>query len=619
MGIDPAAGTNRTTATISGARSLKTTDVQGAAASRPHRRPAAWGSWQHTIIRRIMNNQSLQRETASPEVDTMNEGLKSSLIVVLVLAGLCIAGVAVMFFGNLCPPQGPWPMPPWCKGSVAMPNISMPGIPAVFSPFYDTFGCLPKDCNSILEGEGRNFCTEVQAGTHVWHNCSNLYQNKGCVELCLSEKKPIDPATQEKIINDAVVIPSDISNITYPGFYNNPHPTTSIVVNPFCAISQDSIAYPIDFLGNYTFPEIANAPLPAEIKRSVGIMDVWLSQPNRSDNCLYSVPFAPMHEAIEKTLARAKSLGADQVSLTNYIAIANITGAEIDPPGKAAVSEDDMRFVANAADKMGLGVVLYLNLATTPEIDIPGWQVPNKDWLVTLIHNWEPFVLSQAKIAEETGIDAMMINQGDFSPWVGGFEETYQTEMLGLLQKVRQVYSGKVLISMTPLSGTDYARSSDLLSAVDGYLLTPRANVLQDATNKEVSVSNLKTLYLNSLSDLGGGLGRYKKPIYFRLALYSEKEALEKGWNEPMFCVSRGDDPCYQRKLQADFSVQAVAYEAMLEAVKEFHTTHSSVAAVDTYGYWFSDVILPDESFPQLGGTIRNKPAESIVLAWFKR
>jgi hypothetical protein len=309
-----------------------------------------------------MNDQRLQRETARPEVDTMNKGLKSSLIVVLVLAGLCIAGVAVMFFGNLCPPQGPWPMPPWCKGSVAMPNISMPGIPAVFSPFYDTFGCLPKACNSIPEGEGRNFCTDVQAGTHTWHNCSDLYQNKGCVELCLSQKKPIDPATEEKIINDAIVIPSDISTINYPDFYNNPHTTTSTVVNPFCAISQDSIAYPIDFLGNYAFPEIANAPLPAEIKRSVGIKDVWLSQPNRSDNCLYSVPFAPMHEAIEKTLARAKSLGADQVSFTNYVHSGNIAEAEIDPPGKAAVSEDDMRFVANAADKMGLGVVLYLNL-----------------------------------------------------------------------------------------------------------------------------------------------------------------------------------------------------------------------------------------------------------------
>ncbi len=46
----------------------------------------------------------------------MKKGLKSCLIVVLVLVGLCIVGTAVMFFFNLCPPQGPWPTPPWCEG-----------------------------------------------------------------------------------------------------------------------------------------------------------------------------------------------------------------------------------------------------------------------------------------------------------------------------------------------------------------------------------------------------------------------------------------------------------------------------------------------------------------------
>ncbi len=492
-------------------------------------------------------------------------------------------------------------------------------IPAAFSPYYDKFGCVPKDCNLIPEGDGRNFCTAVQAGTYEWHNCSNLYRNQACVKLCLSEENPIDPATEKKTINDAIVIPSDISKIKYPDFYNEPNTTTTTVVNPFCAISQELIAYPIEFLGNYAFPEITNAPLPAEIKRSVGIKDVWISQPNRSDNCLYSVPFAPMREAFEKTLVRAKSLGADQISFSNGIEIVNIPRAEIEPPSKAGASEDDMRFVINAADKMGLGMVLYLNLSAKVENQIISWEIPNKEWLVTLIHNWEPFVLSQAKIAEETGIDAMMINHFDFQPWVRGFEETYQKEMLALLQKVRKVYSGKVLFMIEPILGTDFNKYDELLSGVDGYLLTPVGSVLKNAANKEVSVSNLKNLYLKYLSDIGKKLKKYNKPISFRVGLYSKKDALEKGWDEDMFCISKGDDPCYQRKLQADFSEQAVAYEGLLEAIKEFHNKYLTVGAVDTYGYWFSDVILPDESFPQLGGTIRNKPAESIVFEWFKR
>ena len=47
----------------------------------------------------------------------MKKGLKSCLFVLLILAGLCLVGAAVMVFSNLCPPQGPWPMPPWCAGS----------------------------------------------------------------------------------------------------------------------------------------------------------------------------------------------------------------------------------------------------------------------------------------------------------------------------------------------------------------------------------------------------------------------------------------------------------------------------------------------------------------------
>jgi hypothetical protein len=492
-------------------------------------------------------------------------------------------------------------------------------VPAAFSPFYDKFGCIPKDCNLIPAGESRDFCIQIQAGTYEWHNCSNLYQKKACVDYCLSEKKPIDPLTEEKIITDAIVIPSDISKIIYPDFYNDPDLKTFTVVNPFCAITQQSIAYPKAFLGNYDFPQITNAPLPAEIKRSVGIKDVWVSQPNRSDNCLYTVPFAPMREAYEKTLIRAKALGADQISYSNGIEITNIPSAEIKPPSKAGAPEEDMRFIVNAADKMGLEIVLYLNLSARPENEVISWKIPNKEWLVTLIHNWEPFVLSQAKIAEETGIEAMMINHFDFQPWVGGFEETYQSGMRALLQKVRKIYSGKVLFMIEPILGTDFNKFSGLLSEVDGYLVTPIGSVLKNAANKEVSVSNLKNLYLKYLIDIGKKLKKYNKPISFRVGLYSKKDALETGWDEDNFCKTRDGDPCYQRKLEADFSLQAVAYEGLLEAIKEFHKTYLTVSVVDTYGYWFSDVILPDQSFQQLGATVRNKPAESIVYQWFKR
>jgi len=65
--------------------------------------------------------------------------------------------------------------------------------------------------------------------------------------------------------------------------------------------------------------------------------------------------------------------------------------------------------------------------------------------------------------------------------------------------------------------------------------------------------------------------------------------------------------------------VQAIAYEAMMEAINEAHGKFLNVEAVDAYGYSFTDVLLPQVWLPQISHSVRNKPAESIVKEWFKR
>jgi Glycoside Hydrolase Family 113 len=65
----------------------------------------------------------------------MKKGLKSCLIVLSVLVGLCVIGVAVLFFSRPCPPQGPWPMPPWCGGNASrLPTTAVPTIQANKTP-----------------------------------------------------------------------------------------------------------------------------------------------------------------------------------------------------------------------------------------------------------------------------------------------------------------------------------------------------------------------------------------------------------------------------------------------------------------------------------------------------
>lgn len=73
---------------------------------------------------------------------------------------------------------------------------------------------------------------------------------------------------------------------------------------------------------------------------------------------------------------------------------------------------------------------------------------------------------------------------------------------------------------------------------------------------------------------------------------------------------------CVQRRLQTDFSVQAMGYEALLEAVGESGIDFRSF---DIQGYWYADVILPQDSFPNTAQSVRNKPAEALLEHWFQK
>lgn len=53
--------------------------------------------------------------------------MKKILKLIAVLFGAVLFTVAVMAITNICPPEGPWPMPPWCPGTeISVPFIDPP-------------------------------------------------------------------------------------------------------------------------------------------------------------------------------------------------------------------------------------------------------------------------------------------------------------------------------------------------------------------------------------------------------------------------------------------------------------------------------------------------------------
>jgi hypothetical protein len=91
--------------------------------------------------------------------------------------------------------------------------------------------------------------------------------------------------TLEAQFSEMTTVPSDVTMIAYPKFYQPPPSGDVTVVDPFCALTWDVIAYPTSYLGDFPMPSLQGAPLSASIRRGVAVKDYWGSNlSNASSN-----------------------------------------------------------------------------------------------------------------------------------------------------------------------------------------------------------------------------------------------------------------------------------------------------------------------------------------------
>src|SRR3989344_6219956 len=226
--------------------------------------------------------------------------MKKLIKIIGIIVGIIVLVTLIMAIFSICPPKGPWPTPPWCEGGTQLPKIKMQALPSILRTaekinIADTiivptreggndFGCFPPSCSMILDATARRFCEDWKEGKQVmWSaDCGSL-PIEGCRKLCEHEKTIF---VAEKInIADTIVVPTDVSKIDYPIFYEKPAAANVTIENPYCAIAKETVAYPVRYLGNHELPRIDGAPLPAGITRIGGIKDTWIPEPNKNRGC----------------------------------------------------------------------------------------------------------------------------------------------------------------------------------------------------------------------------------------------------------------------------------------------------------------------------------------------
>jgi len=416
--------------------------------------------------------------------------------------------------------------------------------------------------------------------------------------------------------DDMAVVPADPTVIPYPEFFEARAPVSARVADPYCGIVAPSIAYPAEYLGEFPLPAIDGAPLAAAVERGVMVKDYWAystANPTTNEGCS-----ADWHDAVDETMRRIARLGADHVAIVQNAYLDDVNAetlhfncmGDATCPSWAQIPDSEIAWAADRARAHGLDVHLYMQVDVHDINNAPLPTAPSAEFISKFFAAWKEYTAHIAAVSEAADIPAM---QADWGVWWFDWPQPqyaplYRSGMTEVAANMRTVFSGKVALgTLAPWASDDAA----LMDQVDWIIVELFGATLDAAENEAISVTQMKAKYLDLIGAYGSLLSKHGKPAAFRVYAQSHRDYLRDGWMEDGFC-SPG---CPQQAAATDFSVQAIAIEAQLEAITA--QDDFALGTVDAMGYWFADVILPDTSFPNLSQSIRNKPAEAIVHRWF--
>jgi hypothetical protein len=430
---------------------------------------------------------------------------------------------------------------------------------------------------------------------------------------------PTAPDATTVQLAQALSVSADPGKVKYPDDYLvAPMPAT--VVDPYCGITRDPEIFPADYLGAFPLPAVRGAPFPASVALSVQMKDYWKAGLNHAQlnfGCTGS-----LHQAFMSSLARLKQLGAAQVALVTFDRTFDATASSpAFDPNDEQIEPSELAFIGSAATSAGLSSVLYMQVSLPDEKGNNLPSAPTVAYFGALLDGYTTRVVAQAQAAQAAHIGAMTLNWIEYCMDFNLHPElvdTFAAKLGAALPQVRAAFSGKVLLVDHCLSA-DLTKLKPLISSVDGIIIEVQTQILTPTEDQAPTLDLLLGKYSAFLDGVKARWGGSGKPITLLTTIQSHRQFLETGWIEdtPYPCTP----DCVENHLTIDFSLQAMAYEALLEAVKAEQAAGLDIAFVEPSGYWETDDLLPEPGypwvFPNMAHTIRNKPAEAIVYQWF--
>ncbi|NMB79498.1 MAG: hypothetical protein GYA23_10455 [Methanomicrobiales archaeon] len=515
------------------------------------------------------------------------------LIGLVVLFVVASAGMAALGF---CPPDGPWPQPPWCSSPGQAPGL--PDLPAIPLPPTPVYGEAPA----------------AQTGTPL----------TVAVEVAVPATK--DPVTLT--LNGKEYPMERVRDYYYE------YPGVDIVSGKqlqYVIASGDKKTAPVATELNFNTSLRSGMPWtitpvlakPGFQKGHV-IMDAggMIITPLRQDR------LGPTYTAMRED-------GGEWFSYDYYWSYGDYTKPEILDEGQLMsdhTTADDLARMAQQVHAKGMKFFLLTELEWNllpGEREGLGWD----EFFKKLNEKWDkggayddemgrrlsehpedpevqaywdrwfeeftPFMLTSADIAEKNNIEMLSLGK----QLQGAMNKNNEKRWRELIKKVRAVYHGKITQTVYCHESTSFEGGSDMpwFDELD-YITIYYYNTFSEKENPAMDelVASMESFNRKQFDPL---YAKYKKPLIFILPFQSRDHAAEQDWFEPL-----ASSPTVGQDLMG----QADLYEAFGRSTFD----EPWLAGVYTWGYWIEPGFNPKYSFEK-SSSVRNKPASLVIRKWF--
>lgn len=227
----------------------------------------------------------------------------------------------------------------------------------------------------------------------------------------------------------------------------------------------------------------------------------------------------------------------------------------------------------------------------------------SNEWWDKWFEEAEKLYLYNAEIAQRTGAEMLLLPGPVFQAFQGegSFEDpsyisVFDQKMMDLIGKVRQHYSGLLLVSGAHFSLYDFPSLADYVF-ITAFDMGVKLDVSSSASVQEIkrALENVLDRYARPMFD------KYNKPVIVQLTYDSVDGAANGVFGDAPWDA---DDPT----TVLDVIEQANIYEAFFQAIID----RPWVAGTFDYMYHFFDV--PEDET----ASIRAKPAEAVLSKYYR-